>query len=918
MAHRLLRAINDFRQATRRYLRLLLFAYLMSACGVAEDLQCLSLNLSSSEVTLPALDVHVWVEVRNSSSHPIILVKPDLSFQLENSDGRRFDVSRSVYVEPEASNPWFVQPGRRATLKFLVQLLHDAPVGRVRVQPRIEWISQGENVIPWLTLPDEKGAATAGEWSVHNPAAPLNATAAMAPSPEPTLAGVSPVSFTIAANRTKGRIALGSSLGAIQPDTDYVAGVLYKSDRAGWGSNLDKGFAVLQYADAVPVRAHESHLFELPFWNWELIRFRSEESASRARVSLWTRGYALSQSGTCYFASAFITPKDKLQVLNSVTSAEPSILSVSSPKLDSPTPPLPRSPIQYLGDDRKTKGDWLGRYGNECFILCAMESPRDVVGGRLLPKRRWKDGRTGFAATSPVWTDWKGEFCYEVETGDPKESVRHWIPINELVTDDPRALRNPLEGRRRYASWDDHGETHPFDGKGPDLIATLEIPEGLHRLTLYFIDWDTWNTDRPRAQRVLIRDEKDELVSSSLISAFGDGVYKVYGVAGPTKLKVRIQKDCGVAASLSGIFLDEMLLPGVDANPPANPLRLDAKDLEATAKSPELKQPLALYKAVQTLSQTSAAEFLSSQGAMRQIAAFTESAATSSKPGLARVAAWLQWQCANSLLVDPEGKEKAFSEYLASSPAKDPGAASERVKELLRSGEIGLAEKAVTPWLELANKGNEETSRTALREAVLSFCKRDPDFAGSLVTQTVSLREKDNLFSLSLASELMEIAQQDAQGPLGSSCANRVARAFYQSLEDESTHDALADECAFRIALAIQNGPGYYMGNQKAALSAYKEYLARRPEGKYAKEARLALVNLAAMLSRDKEPNARVYVDVATRAASELVEESAIRRHWLGSAYLGAYQMKELMTRIGETDRATEWKEVIVRVTSGN
>ncbi|OIO94110.1 MAG: hypothetical protein AUJ92_10950 [Armatimonadetes bacterium CG2_30_59_28] len=278
----------------------------------------------------------------------------------------------------------------------------------------------------------------------------------------------------------------------------------------------------------------------------------------------------------------------------------------------------------------------------------------------------------------------------------------------------------------------------------------------------------------------------------------------------------------------------------------------------------------------------------------------------------------MQWQCANSLLVDPEGKEKAFSEYLASSPAKDPGAASERVKELLRSGEIGLAEKAVTPWLELANKGNEETSRTALREAVLSFCKRDPDFAGSLVTQTVSLREKDNLFSLSLASELMEIAQQDAQGPLGSSCANRVARAFYQSLEDESTHDALADECAFRIALAIQNGPGYYMGNQKAALSAYKEYLARRPEGKYAKEARLALVNLAAMLSRDKEPNARVYVDVATRAASELVEESAIRRHWLGSAYLGAYQMKELMTRIGETDRATEWKEVIVRVTSGN
>jgi len=913
MAHRLLRAINDFRQATRRYLPLLLFAYLMSACGVAEDLQCLSLNLSSSEVTLPALDVHVWVEVRNSSSHPIILVKPDLSFQLENSDGRRFDVSRSVYVEPEASNPWFVQPGRRATLKFLVQLLHDAPVGRVRVQPRIEWISQGENVIPWLTLPDEKGAATAGEWSVHNPAAPLNATAAMAPSPEPTLAGVSPVSFTIAANRTKGRIALGSSLGAIQPDTDYVAGVLYKSDRAGWGSNLDKGFAVLQYADAVPVRAHESHLFELPFWNWELIRFRSEESASRARVSLWTRGYALSQSGTCYFASAFITPKDKLQVLNSVTSAEPSILSVSSPKLDSPTPPLPRSPIQYLGDDRKTKGDWLGRYGNECFILCAMESPRDVVGGRLLPKRRWKDGRTGFAATSPVWTDWKGEFCYEVETGDPKESVRHWIPINELVTDDPRALRNPLEGRRRYASWDDHGETHPFDGKGPDLIATLEIPEGLHRLTLYFIDWDTWNTDRPRAQRVLIRDEKDELVSSSLISAFGDGVYKVYGVAGPTKLKVRIQKDCGVAASLSGIFLDEMLLPGVDANPPANPLRLDAKDLEATAKSPELKQPLALYKAVQTLSQTSAAEFLSSQGAMRQIAAFTESAATSSKPGLARVAAWLQWQCANSLLVDPEGKEKAFSEYLASSPAKDPGAASERVKELLRSGEIGLAEKAVTPWLELtlAKPGAKaDDARGALRDAILSFCKRDPDFAGSLVTQTVSLREKDSLFSL--ASELMDIAQQDAQGPLHSKCVYRVAATTYRAIEKALGAEDLGDDGMFLLAKCVSEGPGYFLSSAKAAVVAYEDYTRRWPGGLHFTDAHLQIVRLARILSTPEEPRAGDFVTMGMSASKSLLDGISPSSGY-GPAISSAFLIGELLKREGDVAEARRWYGEVVK-----
>lgn len=113
-----------------------------------------------------------------------------------------------------------------------------------------------------------------------------------------------------------------------------------------------------------------------------------------------------------------------------------------------PSHPVTPSPIRYLGEDRQTKGDWLGRYGNECFVLSAMQSPRDVVGGRLLPKRRWAEGKDGFAPTSAVWTDWKGEFLYEVVTGDPKEPTRHWIPLNELVTDDPRALRNPLEGRR--------------------------------------------------------------------------------------------------------------------------------------------------------------------------------------------------------------------------------------------------------------------------------------------------------------------------------------------------------------------------------------------------------------------------------------------------------------------------------------
>jgi hypothetical protein len=221
-----------------------------------------------------------------------------------------------------------------------------------------------------------------------------------------------------------------------------------------------------------------------------------------------------------------------------------------------------KSSVTYLGEDRATQGDWRGNYGNESFILCGMQAPQDVVGGRLLPKRYRPDGKTGEVQTAGVWSSWQGEFHYAVETGDPKEPVRHYIPPGQLTTNDKRALINPLEGGRRYASWDDHGETHPFDGKGPDLITHLDIPEGLHQLSLYFVDWDFADTFRPRAHRIFIEednnDKKPKVLSSAYVSHFGNGVYKIFAVRGPVKLRMRITKDNSVCAVLSGIFLDEI------------------------------------------------------------------------------------------------------------------------------------------------------------------------------------------------------------------------------------------------------------------------------------------------------------------------------------------------------------------------
>src|SRR5512146_584232 len=58
--------------------------------------------------------------------------------------------------------------------------------------------------------------------------------------------------------------------------------------------------------------------------------------------------------------------------------------------------------LVVLPDDDHTRGDWLGVYGREFFLLGGMRSPESISGGRL------KDLPCAFS------------------TGDPAETVRAW------------------------------------------------------------------------------------------------------------------------------------------------------------------------------------------------------------------------------------------------------------------------------------------------------------------------------------------------------------------------------------------------------------------------------------------------------------------------------------------------------------
>jgi len=110
--------------------------------------------------------------------------------------------------------------------------------------------------------------------------------------------------------------------------------------------------------------------------------------------------------------------------------------------------------------------------------------------------------------------------------------------------------------KRRYACWDDHGEVHPFDERGPDLFVDLNIPKGDFVLSFYLLDYDWYNGEHPRILSILLLDrDSGTPLALAPTGRFGEGVYQRFYVKGPRKLTARINKHRSPCAVVSGIFL---------------------------------------------------------------------------------------------------------------------------------------------------------------------------------------------------------------------------------------------------------------------------------------------------------------------------------------------------------------------------
>jgi hypothetical protein len=215
-----------------------------------------------------------------------------------------------------------------------------------------------------------------------------------------------------------------------------------------------------------------------------------------------------------------------------------------------------QSRARYVGCDRDTQGDWVGRYGTSAWVLAAMGRPYDFVGGPA-----------------------SGAFRCAPRMGARRrqgDSVRHWV--HWLGTDDTRSLRCPVETGRRQASWDDAGELYPPEQDGPNLLLDLDVPAGDWFVSLYFVNIDAmhcpsyWKTSDGFYLPNRFRDYEVEVfhravqptgtpLANCRVNDFIGGVYYRFRI-GEGTFTIRVRRMLSHNTMLSAVFLDSAIDAG--------------------------------------------------------------------------------------------------------------------------------------------------------------------------------------------------------------------------------------------------------------------------------------------------------------------------------------------------------------------
>jgi hypothetical protein len=238
-----------------------------------------------------------------------------------------------------------------------------------------------------------------------------------------------------------------------------------------------------------------------------------------------------------------------------------------SARLGKLTLEIGRGEAFFLADDWRTQGDWIGRYGGGYAKLCGIGQNGDQ--------------------------DYSLQPGYEVSIQlgphhDANAAGPVWYHDNDTSTE-LRSLYDPLLGRRRDAEENDVSydtKTYPESYNGPDLWVRAKVPEGVHCLSLYFVNNDAHksglNKYRDYDVQVLSDDpdmdkiQNDTPLARTRVMDFWGGVYKQFLVRGPASYIVRIGRNRSFVTKLQAVFLDRVTgdlsenqggLPGFDTAP---------------------------------------------------------------------------------------------------------------------------------------------------------------------------------------------------------------------------------------------------------------------------------------------------------------------------------------------------------------
>lgn len=220
----------------------------------------------------------------------------------------------------------------------------------------------------------------------------------------------------------------------------------------------------------------------------------------------------------------------------------------------------------FLGDDWQTQGDWLGRYGREFAVLPGAED-HEFIGQ--------KECAVAIGTGPRTLPDQGG--AVRVTTRDE--------------SDDPRILFDPRLGFRRKGHAADGSVNvaeYPPSREGPDLLLTVRMPEGVHRVSLYMVnphghrglnflcdhEIELWRAETTYEE---MSDPENEPLARARVRDFYGGVYKQFAVRGPGEFVFRIRRNHSYGTKIQGVFIDPLpftrpeIVAGVKYAPPEPP-----------------------------------------------------------------------------------------------------------------------------------------------------------------------------------------------------------------------------------------------------------------------------------------------------------------------------------------------------------